>query len=125
EVAAAVEREAEDGVAWLDQRVHDRGVGLRAGMRLHISEFRVEQGLDTVDRELLDYIDVLAAPVIAPARIALRVLVGEHRTLSLHDRNRRVVLRRDHLEAAALALEFLTDQLGDLGIEIAETFVED
>src|SRR4029077_16656031 len=119
-----VEREAEDGVAGLDQCMHDRRVGLRAGMRLHVGELRVEQRLDTVDRQLLDDVDVLAAAVVAPARVALRIFIGQHGTLSLHDRDRRVVFRRDHLEAAALAFELLTDQLGDLGIEIAETFVQ-
>jgi len=36
-----------------------------------------------------------------------------------------VVLRRDHLEAVALASEFFVDQLGNLGIEIAQTFIQD
>ena len=36
-----------------------------------------------------------------------------------------MILRRDHLQAVALALEFLTDQLGNLGIEIDETLVQD
>jgi hypothetical protein len=35
-----------------------------------------------------------------------------------------MVLRRDHLQAVALALEFLADQLGNLGIEVGEVLVE-
>ena len=62
----------------------DRGVGLRAGVRLHVGVFGAEQRLDPVDRELLDHVDVLAAAVVAPARVALGVLVGQHRTLRLH-----------------------------------------
>ena len=124
EVTAAVEREPEDGVPGLEQCVHDRRVRLRTGVRLYVGEFRVEQRLDSIDRHLLDDIDMLAAAVVAPARVALGVLVGEHRTLCLHDGQRRMVLRRDHLQAVALALEFLADQLGDLGIEIGEVLVE-
>ena len=63
-----------------------------------------EQGLDSVDRQLLDDVDVLAAAVVAPARVALGVLVGQHRALCLHDGERRMVLRGDHLQAVALAL---------------------
>ena len=91
-VTAAVEREPEDGVARLEQCVHDRRVGLRTRVRLHVGEFGVEQRLDAIDRQLLDDVDMLAAAVVAPPRVALRVPVGEHRTLGLHDRQRRVIL---------------------------------
>jgi hypothetical protein len=99
--------------------MHDRRVGLRAGMRLHVGELRVEQRLDTVDRQLLDDVDVLAAAVVAPARVALRIWSG--RNLSLHDRDRRVVFRRDHLEAMRW-VRLLPINSGDLD-QIAETFV--
>jgi hypothetical protein len=35
-----------------------------------------------------------------------------------------MVLRCEHLQAVALALQFLADQLGNLGIEIDEVLVE-
>ncbi len=71
----------------LEQREHRRGVGLGAGVRLHVGELGAEQGLDPVDGQLLDHVDVLAAAVIALARVALGVLVGQHRALRLHDRD--------------------------------------
>jgi hypothetical protein len=40
-------------------------------MRLHISEAAVEQLAGAVDGELLGLIDLLAAPIVAPAGIAL------------------------------------------------------
>jgi hypothetical protein len=46
--------------------------------------------------------------------------VGQHRTLRLHDRYRRIVLRREHLWSVALTLEFPAGQLVDLGIEVDE-----
>ena len=77
------EREAHDPVARLQQRVVDGRVGLRAGVRLDVRVLGAEQRLRAVDRELLDDVDVLAAAVVALARIALGVLVGQHAALTL------------------------------------------
>ena len=79
QVPAVGEVEAEDRVAGLDERVHRRGVGLRAGVRLDVGVRGVEQGLQPVDREVLRDVDELAAAVVALAGIALGVLVGEDR----------------------------------------------
>jgi hypothetical protein len=62
-------------------------------MRLHVRGLGAEQRLDAVDSELLDDVDVLAAAVVAAARIALGVLVGEDRALRLEDGERSEVLR--------------------------------
>ena len=45
-------------------------------MRLHVGVGGAEQALRALDRELLDDVDVLAAPVVALARVTLGVLVG-------------------------------------------------
>jgi hypothetical protein len=92
EVAAAVQRQPKDGVTRLEQSVHHRRVGLRTGMWLDVGELRSEQRLDPIDRDLLDDVDVLAAAVVAPTRIALGVLVRQHGTLRLHHRQRCVIL---------------------------------
>ena len=65
-----------------EQRVVDRGVRLRAGVRLDVRVLGAEQRLGTVDRELLGDVDVLAAAVVAGARVALGVLVREHAALA-------------------------------------------
>ena len=65
-------------VARLQQRVVDGRVGLRARVRLDVRVLGAEQRLRAVDRELLDHVDELAAAVVALARIALGVLVGQH-----------------------------------------------
>ena len=93
-----VELHAEDAVARLEQRVVDGGVRLRAGVRLHVRVLGAEDLLGAVDRELLGHVHVLAAAVVAPARVALGVLVGEHRALAVEHRLRDEVLGRDHLE---------------------------
>ena len=109
EVAAVCQGETEDGVARLQQCEHGGGVGLRARVRLHVGELGAEQTLDPVDGQLLDDIDVLAAAVVTPARVALGVLVGQHRTLSLHHSLRGEVLRRDHLQRLLLATQLRAD----------------
>ena len=77
------EAEAHDPVARLQQRVVDGRVGLRARVRLDVRVLGAEQRLRAVDRELLDHVDELAAAVVALARIALGVLVGQDPALTL------------------------------------------
>jgi hypothetical protein len=101
EVAAVREREAHDRVARLQQRVVDGGVGLRARVRLDVRVLGPEQRLRAVDRELLDHVDVLAAAVVALARVALGVLVVQHAALALEDRLRHEVLRARSSPACA------------------------
>ena len=74
----------------------------------------------TVDRELLDLVDDLAAAVVAPAGIALGVLVRRHRPDRLEHRRPREVLRGDQLDLAPLALELGPQEAGDVGIDVRE-----
>ena len=115
----------EDGVARLQQREVDGGVGRGARVRLHVGEAGAEERLDPVDGELLDHVDVLAAAVVALARVALGVLVGEHRALRLHDGDRREVLRGDHLQRGLLAVQLLLHRGVDLGVDLADRRVEE
>ncbi len=88
----------------LQQRQVDGGVGLRAGVRLHVGVVGAEQLLGAVDGQLLGDVDVLAAAVVALARIAFGVLVGQHRALRLEHARAGVVLRGDQLDVLFLAL---------------------
>ncbi len=103
QVSAVGEVHAEDRVARLQRGQEDSLVGLRSRMRLDVGEVGVEELLRPVDRQLLDDVDVLAAAVIALARIALRILVRELGTLRRHHGRARVVLRRDQLDVVFLA----------------------
>jgi hypothetical protein len=46
-------------------------------MRLDIGKRAAEQPLGPVDRELLGDIDVYAAAIVAPALLALGILIGQ------------------------------------------------
>ena len=60
--------------------------------------------------------DGRAALIIAPARIALGIFVGEHRALRLEHRARDDVLGRDQLDLVLLAVELGGDRVGDRGV---------
>ena len=114
QVAAVRQVHAEHGVARLEQRQVDRHVRLRAGVRLHVGVVGAEQRLRARDRRALDDVDELAAAVVALARIALGVLVRQHRAGGFEHRAADEVLRRDQLEAAVLAVQLVAKRGGDL-----------
>ena len=117
EVTAVVEAHAEQRVAGLHEREVGRGVGLRARMRLHVGVVGAEQLLRAVDGELLGHVHVLAAAVVALARIALGVLVGEHRPLRLEHARTGVVLGGDQLDVVFLADALVLERRREFGIE--------
>ena len=120
EVAAFGQAHAHDRVAGLEQGEEHRLVGLRAGVRLDVGEAGVEQLLHPVDRQLLGHVDELAAAVVALARVALGVLVGELAALGGHHRGGGVVLRGDQLDVLFLALVLALDDRGDLRVGVGE-----
>jgi hypothetical protein len=85
-------------------------------MRLHICEAAAEEPFCPVDRQPLGDIDKSAAAVIAPPRIAFRILVGEYRALRLEDGPRDDVLARDQLDLRLLALALAVYCRGNLRI---------
>jgi hypothetical protein len=110
QVTARGEIETEEAVARLQQREEHRLVGLRAGMRLHVGEGAVEQLLGALDRDRFGDVDELAATVVALARIAFGIFVGEAGALRLQHGARDDVLRRDQLDLVLLAIELLADR---------------
>ena len=114
------ELEREDRVARLERGHVDGHVRLRARVRLHVRVLGAEELLRAVDRDLLDLVDDLAAAVVAPAGIALGVLVRRHRADRLEHGRPREVLGRDQLDLPALPLELAAEQLGDLGVDLGE-----
>ena len=85
---------------------------------------RAEKLLGPVYRELLCHVHVLAATVIALARIALRVLVGQHRALAVEDRLRHEVLRAIISGVVSWQAGLVYEHLGDLGIHVRDVLRE-
>src|SRR5699024_745514 len=65
------------------------------------------------------------APCSPPPRVALGVLLGQHRPLRLEHRARHEVLTGDHLEGALLAGQLAVEDLGDIGVQLGDGLIED
>ena len=120
EMAAGGEIEAHEGVARLHQRHEGGDVGGGAGVRLDIGMLGAEQFFHPADGERLGNVDVLAAAVIALARIAFGVLVGEHRALRLEHRAADDVLRRDQFDLVALAAKLFADHVENFWVGVGQ-----
>ena len=114
EVPTVVEAEAQDGVAGLQECLVDGHVGVRPGVGLDVGVVGTEQGLDPLARQVLDLVHVDVSAVVALSRVALRVLVGQHRTAGLQHGRRGEVLRCDQLQRGVLPLEFVLDVAEEL-----------
>ena len=102
-MAALREVHTHHGVTHIQQcKVHGQ-VGLCAGMRLHVCIFGAEQLAGAVNGQLLNLVYISATAVIAMARIALCVLVGEHRAHCGHYGRADNVFTCNQLNVAALA----------------------
>jgi hypothetical protein len=85
-------------------------------VRLHVRGFSAEKLLEPVYGQLFDHIDVFAAAVVASARIALGVFVGQLRALRPHHGGRGVVFAGDQLDVLFLAAVFGQDGGKDFGV---------
>ena len=119
QVTAMREVHAEDPIARLEHREVGDHVGLRATVRLDVDVLGArEEGERTLLRELLGDVHELAAAVVALARQALRVLVGEPRALRLHHGAERVVLARDQLDLVVLPATLALHRGPQLGVDL-------
>jgi hypothetical protein len=91
---------------WARQGEEHRGVSLAAGVRLDVGVVGTEQLLGAFDGQGLDLVHVFAATVVALARVAFGVFVGQAAALGLHDALAGVVFRRDQFDMVFLTLLF-------------------
>ena len=120
EVAAVREIEAENGVAGLQNGRVGRGIGLRAGVRLHIDVLAAEELARAIAGKILDDVGVFAAAVITAAGIALGIFVGEDRAGGFEHGFRDEVFAGDHLQPLVLAEGFLVNGGGNFRIGLGE-----
>ncbi len=102
EVPAVGEIHAEHGVPWLKKPCVDGEVGWRARVWLDVGEFAVEERADALDGEALDDVREFLPAVIAAARIAFGVFVGENGAVGSEHVLRNIVLARDELKPLLL-----------------------
>ncbi|MNX78532.1 hypothetical protein D3C86_1101300 [compost metagenome] len=120
QVSSGLEIKAEDLVPWRQQRQIDGLVGLAAGVRLHVGVTGAEKTLGPIDGDLLGDVDVPASAVIAPARVALGVLVREYGSLGIEHRSADEVLRCDELDRMHLTAPFGVDGGPDVPVGLLQ-----
>ena len=108
-VAAMGQVEAENGVAGLQHRHVGRGVGLRAGVGLHVGKLGGEYLFGAIAGEVFDHVGVFAAAVVAAAWIALGVLIGEDGARGLEHCFRHKVFAGNHFQPFVLAEGFVVN----------------
>ena len=120
EVSALVQAHAQHRVAQLEERCVGAEVRIRAAVGLYVRITCSEQRACAITRQILDNVHLFAAAIIAFARIALGVLIGEHAAHGLHDSGRREVFRSDELNGVALASKLLAQGVGDGRVGIGQ-----
>src|SRR5438067_10083663 len=88
-------------------------------MRLDIRVLGIEELLRAIDGELLDLIDELATAVVPLSGKTFGVFVGERRAHRFEDGFGDEVFARDKLESFPLAIDFATNDVSDVRIEVA------
>ena len=100
--------------------MHDGVICLGAGVGLHVGVLGAEKFLDPLNSQVFNNIDEFATAVVAAARVAFRVLIGQHRPLPLEYGARHEVLGGDHFQGVLLALTLQIECFGDLGVKFGE-----
>ena len=116
EMAAGGQVQTHEGVARRKQGIKRRLIGIGAGVRLDIGESGAEQLPRAIDGQLFRHVDIFAAAIVALARIAFGIFVGQHRALGLQHGARDDVLGGDQLDLVALAVQLVLDAAENLRI---------
>ena len=125
QVPAARKVHAHERVAGGEHGKINRRVGLSTAVRLDVDPLGAEELFGPFDCQALGLVHPFAAAVVAAARIALGVLVGEHGAGRFEDRSTGEVLRSDELQAVSLPVEFTGDGPLDLRIGFGDRALVD
>ncbi|OIQ63424.1 hypothetical protein GALL_550350 [mine drainage metagenome] len=120
QVAAFSQTHAHQGVARFQKCQKHRFVGRGTAMRLHIGGFGAKNLLDTIECQLFGNINKFTAAVVAFARIAFGIFVGQLGTLRGHHSGRGVVFAGDQFNVILLALVFRLDSCKQLGVGLLD-----
>ncbi len=110
------QRHGQHGVAGCGEGGVGGEVGAGAGVRLQVGVLGAEELLGPLDADQLGLVDLRAAAVVTPVRVALGVLVAQRRAERGEDRRGGEVLAGDQLQAAAQPVQLAEHHLGDLRV---------
>ena len=120
QMPAMVKLHRQHSVARLQQRHIDGGIGLGARMGLHVGMFCTKKRQRTLDANLLGDVNVLAAAVISPSRIALGILVRQNAARRRQHLGENVILAGNQFDSVRLPLTFGLNRRVDLRIPFPE-----
>jgi len=89
-------------------------------VRLDVGVVAAEELLGARSGQLLGHVHELAPAVVALGRVALGVLVGQHRSDRLEDRRADEVLRGDQLETGVLPVDLVGHRPRDVRIDVRQ-----
>ena len=124
QVAASVERHAEDGVTRLEESLEHALVRLRTRVRLNVCEFTVEQLFCAFDREGFSDVYVFAAAVVTLTSITFGVFVGHYRALGFHHSFGYDVFRSNQFNLVTLTAQFRANGGKKIGVTGFKAFGE-
>src|SRR5580704_244621 len=110
EMTAHAQIQTEDRITRLQNGQQESGVGLCAAMWLYVGIFAIEYFFQTIDGELLDLVDDLAATIISPSGITFRVFIGKYRAHRLHNLQGGEIFRSDQFDPMTLTLQLFPDE---------------
>jgi len=111
EVAAVRQVKTQDFVAGLQAGEEYRGIGLCAGVWLHIGPGSAKQFLEAVDGELFHFVHHFTSTIIAATGITFGVFIGQAGTHGIDYGLARKVFGSNEFHTAALAVEFFPDEV--------------
>src|SRR3989338_2336673 len=120
-MAALVKAHPHEDVADVEQREVHRMVRRTSRVRLDIDVLCMEELPRPLDGELLYLIDNLVPAIVALAREALAVLVGEDTSHRLEHGQGDKILGGDHFSSLTLALQLAPDERVDNRVCVTET----
>jgi hypothetical protein len=116
-MAAVGEVHPENRISVLTGCQKDGHIGLASGVGLDVGVLGPEEFTGTCDGGPFDDVCEFASPIVAAARVALGILVGEDGTGGFENGLGDEVLRGDQLEPFVLAVRLLTNGFVDEGID--------
>ena len=125
EVPAVRQVHRQNLITRLDARKVNGGVGLAARVRLDVSVVSTEESLRTVNRQLLDFVDLFATTIPALTRVAFGILIRQHAALRFHNCRQGEVLRGNQFEVRLLTVELGLDEGVDFWVELGERSAAD
>ncbi len=89
-------------------------------MRLDVGVFGAKEFLGAIDGQLLDFVGVFAASVVALPGVAFGVFVGKNPSHGFEDCFGNEILRGDEFETRGLTPGFVAEEAGDLRVDAVE-----